>query len=78
MLLLSLTPQQGQAKKQASGRRDDFRPGESRKPSLEDRTEWDDKYVEIRSSRVDARILLATVGTVFSLSGDVTQAPPEE
>jgi lipopolysaccharide/colanic/teichoic acid biosynthesis glycosyltransferase len=46
--------------------------------SLADRTEWDDKYVEIRSSRVDAKILLETVGTVFSSSGDVTEAPSEE
>jgi lipopolysaccharide/colanic/teichoic acid biosynthesis glycosyltransferase len=46
--------------------------------SLEDRTEWDDKYVDIRSSRLDARILLATVGTVFSSSGDVTDAESEE
>jgi lipopolysaccharide/colanic/teichoic acid biosynthesis glycosyltransferase len=40
--------------------------------SLADRTRWDDEYVEIRSSRVDAKILLDTVGTVFSRSGDVT------
>ena len=46
--------------------------------SLADRTEWDDEYVEIRSSRVDAKILLATVGTVFSRSGDVTEAPVSE
>ena len=46
--------------------------------SLADRTEWDDEYVEIRSSRVDVKILLATVGTVFSSSGDVTDISAEE
>lgn len=46
--------------------------------SLADRTAWDDEYVEIRSSRLDAKIMLKTVGTVFSSSGDVTEAPPEE
>jgi putative colanic acid biosynthesis UDP-glucose lipid carrier transferase len=46
--------------------------------SLGDRTKLDEEYVEIRSSRVDAKILLMTVGTVFSSSGDVTEAPSEE
>jgi lipopolysaccharide/colanic/teichoic acid biosynthesis glycosyltransferase len=46
--------------------------------SLADRTELDEEYVVIRSSRVDGKILLETVGTVFSSSGDVTEAPSEE
>jgi lipopolysaccharide/colanic/teichoic acid biosynthesis glycosyltransferase len=46
--------------------------------SLADRTAWDDEYVAIRSSRVDAKILLATVGTVFSSSDDGAEVPPEE
>jgi lipopolysaccharide/colanic/teichoic acid biosynthesis glycosyltransferase len=46
--------------------------------SLADRTEWDDVYVEIRSSRVDAKILLKTVGTVFSSSDDDVDVPGEE
>jgi lipopolysaccharide/colanic/teichoic acid biosynthesis glycosyltransferase len=46
--------------------------------SLGDRTKLDEEYVVIRSSRVDGKILLETVGTVFSSSGDVTEAPPEE
>jgi lipopolysaccharide/colanic/teichoic acid biosynthesis glycosyltransferase len=46
--------------------------------SLADRTAWDDEYVEIRSSRVDAKILLATVGTVFSSSADFDEASSEE
>jgi lipopolysaccharide/colanic/teichoic acid biosynthesis glycosyltransferase len=46
--------------------------------SLADRTKLDEEYVVIRSSRVDGKILLETVGTVFSSSGDVTEAPSEE
>jgi lipopolysaccharide/colanic/teichoic acid biosynthesis glycosyltransferase len=46
--------------------------------SLADRTEWDERYVESRSSRVDVRIMVETIGTVFSSSGDVADAPPEE
>lgn len=46
--------------------------------SLADRTEWDDVYVEIRSSRVDVKILLKTVGTVFSSSDDDVKVPGEE
>jgi lipopolysaccharide/colanic/teichoic acid biosynthesis glycosyltransferase len=46
--------------------------------SLGDRTKLDEDYVEIRSSRVDGKILLKTVGTVFSSSGDVPQAQTEE
>ncbi|MEN8239641.1 MAG: sugar transferase, partial [Actinomycetota bacterium] len=46
--------------------------------SLAERTQWDDRYVAERSSRLDARILLKTVGTVFSSSGDVTNEPWEE
>ncbi|MCL1587321.1 MAG: sugar transferase, partial [Actinomycetia bacterium] len=46
--------------------------------SLGDRTKLDEEYVEIRSSRVDGKILLETVGTVFSSSGDVTEPPSEE
>lgn len=46
--------------------------------SLGDRTKLDEEYVEIRSSRVDGKILLETVGTVFSSSGDVTEPASEE
>jgi lipopolysaccharide/colanic/teichoic acid biosynthesis glycosyltransferase len=46
--------------------------------SLADRTAWDDEYVQIRSSRVDVKILLATVGTVFSSSDETAEVPPEE
>jgi lipopolysaccharide/colanic/teichoic acid biosynthesis glycosyltransferase len=41
--------------------------------SLQERTEWDVRYVEDRSTRLDLRILLATVGTVLSSSGDRTE-----
>ena len=41
--------------------------------SLAERTEWDMRYVEDRSTRLDLRILLATVGTVLSSSGDRTE-----
>jgi len=41
--------------------------------SLEERTAWDERYVEDRSSRLDLKILLATIGTVLSSSGDRTE-----
>ncbi len=41
--------------------------------SLEERTAWDERYVEDRSSRLDLQILLATIGTVLSSSGDRTE-----
>ena len=41
--------------------------------SLEERTVWDERYVEDRSTRLDLKILLATIGTVLSLSGDRTE-----
>jgi len=41
--------------------------------SIQERTEWDVRYVEDRSTRLDLRILLATVGTVLSSSGDRTE-----
>ncbi len=37
--------------------------------SLEERTEWDHRYVEDRSTRLDLRILVQTVGTVFAAPG---------
>jgi lipopolysaccharide/colanic/teichoic acid biosynthesis glycosyltransferase len=37
--------------------------------SIEERTEWDDQYVEERSTRLDLHILLQTVRTVFSNPG---------
>jgi lipopolysaccharide/colanic/teichoic acid biosynthesis glycosyltransferase len=46
--------------------------------SLADRTAWDERYVEERSSRLDAKILLQTVGTVFSSSGGATETASEE
>ncbi len=41
--------------------------------SLSERTVWDERYVEDRSTRLDLKILLATIGTVLSLSGDRTE-----
>jgi len=38
--------------------------------SMAERTELDDEYVEIRSMKVDIRILLETFGTVFSTKGE--------
>jgi lipopolysaccharide/colanic/teichoic acid biosynthesis glycosyltransferase len=38
--------------------------------SISERTALDDEYVEIRSMKVDIRILLETVGTVFSGKGE--------
>jgi len=38
--------------------------------SLQERTVWDERYVDDRSTRLDLKILLATIGTVMSLSGD--------
>jgi lipopolysaccharide/colanic/teichoic acid biosynthesis glycosyltransferase len=37
--------------------------------SLDERTEWDDRYVEERSTRLDLQIMVRTVGTVFSNPG---------
>ena len=38
--------------------------------SMEERTEWDHRYVDERSARLDLSILLQTVRTVFSDPGD--------
>jgi len=46
--------------------------------SLAERTEWDERYVDVRSSRLDLKIMLATVGTVFSSSGGVTDRGGKE
>jgi lipopolysaccharide/colanic/teichoic acid biosynthesis glycosyltransferase len=37
--------------------------------SAAERSKWDEKYVETQSVRVDLRILIATVGTVFAEPG---------
>jgi lipopolysaccharide/colanic/teichoic acid biosynthesis glycosyltransferase len=37
--------------------------------SIDERTEWDDKYVEERSTRLDLHIMVQTVRTVFSNPG---------
>ena len=42
--------------------------------SIAERTALDDEYVEIRSMKVDVRILLATFGTVFSTKGEESKA----
>lgn len=39
------------------------------------RTEWDKQYVETRSTRVDLKILIATVGAILSTPGD--ESSPE-
>lgn len=41
---------------------------------MSERTEWDEKYVGTRSTSLDLRILLATVGAIISTPGDA----PEE
>jgi lipopolysaccharide/colanic/teichoic acid biosynthesis glycosyltransferase len=46
--------------------------------SLAERTTWDEKYVDERSSRLDLKIMFATVGTVFSSSGGVTEHSGQE
>ncbi len=46
--------------------------------SLAERTRWDEQYVIERSSRLDIKILVATVRTVLSLSGGVTGRSSEE
>jgi lipopolysaccharide/colanic/teichoic acid biosynthesis glycosyltransferase len=38
--------------------------------ALAERTEWDERYVETRSTKLDLRVLLATVGAVFTTPGD--------
>jgi lipopolysaccharide/colanic/teichoic acid biosynthesis glycosyltransferase len=41
--------------------------------SIGERTELDDEYVQIRSMRVDIKILLETFGTVFRTKGEDTK-----
>ncbi|MFV1999567.1 MAG: sugar transferase [Acidimicrobiia bacterium] len=38
--------------------------------SLAERTEWDERYVETRSTKLDLGVLFATVGAVFTTPGD--------
>lgn len=38
--------------------------------ALAERTEWDERYVETRSTKLDLEILFATVGAVFTTPGD--------
>ncbi len=38
--------------------------------ALSERTEWDERYVETCSTRLDVEVLFATVGAVFSTPGD--------
>ncbi len=45
---------------------------------LEERTRWDERYVAERSTMLDLKILVATVGTVLSSSGDETAPSSEE
>ncbi len=45
---------------------------------LAERTAWDERYVAECSTRLDIKILLATVGTVLSSSGDRTTIDGEE
>lgn len=46
--------------------------------SLAERTKWDERYVEMKSSREDVKILFETVGTVLSPSRDLARSVEEE
>ncbi|MFV1999889.1 MAG: sugar transferase [Acidimicrobiia bacterium] len=44
--------------------------------SLAERTVWDEKYVAQRGTRLDLKILAATVATVLTRSGDTSESSP--
>jgi len=46
--------------------------------SLAERTVWDEKYVAQRGTRLDLKILVATVGTVLTSLGDTAEPSPDD